>query len=169
MPSVGSATAIPYVPPLANTFASTNVNAVPMVPNTGRSDAEIVFSGVANMNLSNQHATANPAALPFSNEQTQQQLPTSETNLNAHLQSPTESVSVSSEMVVNVQQPPILTASSLHQQQTPQTSPPIFGIVSPTSVPSLNESFNIPAANIPNSAQTSIYQANQLQSMNVYK
>lgn len=36
-------TAIPYVPPLANTFASTNVNTIPLVPNTGRSDAEIVF------------------------------------------------------------------------------------------------------------------------------
>lgn len=36
-------TAIPYVPPLANTFASTNVNTIPMVPNTGKSDAEIVF------------------------------------------------------------------------------------------------------------------------------
>lgn len=39
---IGS-TAIPYVPPLANTFASTNVNTIPMVPNTGKSDAEIVF------------------------------------------------------------------------------------------------------------------------------
>lgn len=153
MPSVGSATAIPYVPPLANTFASTNVNAVPMVPNTGKSDAEIVFSGVANMNLGNQHATANLASLPISNEQIQQQqLPTNETISNVHFQSPTE-------------QPPILIASSLYQQQAPQ-NPPIFGTVSPTSIPSLNESFNIPPANIQNSAQTSIYQANQLQSMN---
>lgn len=35
--------AIPYVPPLANTFASTNVSTIPLVPNTGKSDAEIVF------------------------------------------------------------------------------------------------------------------------------
>lgn len=43
-PSGGSVNAaIPYVPPLANTFASTNVNTIPMVPNSGKSDAEIVF------------------------------------------------------------------------------------------------------------------------------
>lgn len=167
MPSVGSATAMPYVPPLANTFASTNVNAVPMVPNTkytGKSDAEIVFSGVANMNLGNQHATANSESLPISSEQTQ--LPTSEANSNVHFQSPTESVALSSEIVSNVQQPPISTATSLHQQQIHQ-SPSIFGTVPPTSIPSLNESFNITAANIQNSAQTSIYQANQSQSMKV--
>lgn len=167
MPSVGSATAMPYVPPLANTFASTNVNAVPMVPNTGKSDAEIVFSGVANMNLGDQYATTNPTSSPISNEQIQkqQQLTTSVTNSNVYFQSPTESVSVSSEMVSNVQQPPNLTASSTHQQQISQ-SPPIFGTVPPTRIPSLNESFNIPAANIQNSAQTSVIQANQLQSMN---
>lgn len=114
---------IPYVPPLANTFSSTfiadSTQATPTVPVTGKSDAEIVFSGVANLNLNQTQGTTNeliqPQA-PAELQQFQQQAPAEQTH----------------------QVPQNVSASSPFQQQQQ-----LFGAVPPTSVASLNDSFNI--------------------------
>lgn len=153
---------VPYVPPLANTFASTNVNTIPMVPNTGKSDAEIVFGGVANLNL-NSNTPAGAAAPAVTNEQQQQQQqqlpptlpppmaqhqhPSNESN--AH----TQSIEMANVSVSNV-------APTYATQQ-----PPLFGTVPPTSIPSLNESFNIPSTINPSSVPppVSVYQTNPTQ------
>lgn len=131
-PLIGAATmpigTIPYVPPLANTFSSTFIadptQAPPTVPLTGKSDAEIVFSGVANLDLNqtqgliNVSTNAQPVQPPAPAElqQFQQQTPAEQT-----LQTPLE---------------PTASPPFLQQQQ-------LFGAVPPTSVASLNDSFNI--------------------------
>lgn len=142
---------VPYVPPLANTFASTNVSTISMVPNTGKSDAEIVFGGVANLNL-------NSNASGPTNEQQQQQLPptlpsqhqhpSNESNAPvAHTQS-IEMANVSPEQPIqsNAAAQPQTTMTATNYAQQQQQS--IFGTVPPTSIPSLNESFNIPSSTI---------------------
>lgn len=147
--STAIGTPLPYVPPLANTFASTNV--IPSVP-VGKSDAEIVFAGVANMNLGNQSLppaipTVSSAADALTNQATaqplqpqqiqqipqmaQQQPPTQVPNQQSILQPTIDAAAVSP--------PPMQTAPSNQQQQPAQ----IFGSVPPTNIPSLNQSFNI--------------------------
>lgn len=142
---------VPYVPPLANTFASTNVNTVPMVPNTGKSDAEIVFGGVANLNISTNTATTTMPA----EQQQQQQLPPTLPPTSQHQQQPsnetivptthTQSIELAANVSMgqqpNVSAPPPATYAPPPPQQ--QQQPSIFGTVPPTSIPSLNESFNI--------------------------
>lgn len=111
---------IPYVPPLANTFSSTFIadptQATPTVPVTGKSDAEIVFSGVVNLNLNQTQGITNEPVQPAELQQFQQQAPAEQTH---HV-------------------PQNMSASSPFQQQQQ-----LFGAVPPTSVASLNDSFNI--------------------------
>lgn len=128
---------IPYVPPLANTFSSTFIadptQAPPTVPVTGKSDAEIIFSGVANLNLNQaQAATTVPSSVP--QVQLQPQAP-------AELQSFQQQGTAEQTLPAPVEPP--ASVPFLQQQQ-------LFGVVPPTSVASLNDSFNIPTtANVP--------------------
>lgn len=180
-PFLGTAPiSVPYVPPLANTFASTNVSTVPMVPNTGKSDAEIVFSGVGNLNLNSAavpsatvptNAVASVGMPTISNEQHQlqhQQLPPQ-----LQPQLPQQSAEF---VIPATSQPPIveLAAAAVEQplsnapsnMQLPPTNyqhSQVFGTVAPTSIPSLNESFNIPPTLAPSSVPASIYQTNPVQ------
>lgn len=160
-PFLGTAPApisLPYVPPLANTFASTNVNTIPMVPNTGKSDAEIVFSGVSNLNLNaNAQAPINAGANETPHQQMQQPLaqPNESTQLLAGQQQTIEIASAATEQsapLINTSLPPT------NYQHTP-----VFATVPPTSIPSLNESFNIPPSINPSSIPTSVYQTNPMQ------
>lgn len=121
-PLIGTAAtpigSFPYVPPLANTFSSTFIadptQATPTVPVSGKSDAEIVFSGVANLNLNQTQLPAIATNIPTSVQQ--QQVPAE--------------ASIQSSAV------PTASAPFLQQQQ-------LFGVMPPTSVASLNDSFNI--------------------------
>lgn len=157
--NVGS-TAIPYVPPLANTFASTNV--VPTVP-VGKSDAEIVFAGVAKMNLANQPtAPVVPNDSTISNQLQNFQVSTTSQLPQQHQQQHLQQLQTNNQIPLSVPNPSQQTAESA-AVSLPQTFPPpsnqqqpqIFGSMPPTSIPSLNESFNIsPAINpIPTSYQ----------------
>lgn len=140
---------VPYVPPLANTFAP-NVNTIPMVPNTGKSDAEIVFAGVSNLNLNNSIASNVP-----SNLGTEQQ--------------PTELNVTPTSQPIEVK--PVAIEQSQLNSSTNTTLPPttnyqhapIFASVPPTNIPSLNESFNIPTSINANNVPASMYQSSPAQ------
>lgn len=153
-PFLGTATSpisLPYVPPLANTFASTNVNTIPMVPNTGKSDAEIVFAGVANMNLNNEPSNAAPLPTVPSVPTEQQQQPITQQQSN----SSSEGIAPVGPQVpaVTIEKPvPIATTNVTYQHAS------VFGTVPPTSIPSLNESFNIPPTIDPISVPAPVYQ-----------
>lgn len=141
-----------------------------MVPNTGKSDAEIVFAGVANMKLNNAPATTattatTPAPLIATNDQQyaqqqhQQQLPPPPNqpviSAASHPQN-VELASAATELLIpstatNVSMPPMT-----YQQSA------IFGTVPPTSIPSLNESFNIPPTINPSNMPASVYQTNSV-------
>lgn len=169
---------VPYVPPLANTFASTNVNTIPMVPNTGKTDAEIVFGGVTGF-----VGTTAPAAqwqpTPNANEQQQQQQqlpptlppttqhqhPSNESTVaTTHTQS-IELANVSTEQSISSNAPPPAVSNVPTYASSQQ--PSIFGTVPPTSIPSLNESFNIPStinpSSVPPPPPSSTYQTNPMQ------
>lgn len=150
---------MPYVPPLANTFASTNV--IPLVPNTGQSDAEIVFAGVANLNLGQQNVSGSgtipPPTIPVSSELQQQQQQQFMSEASPLINVPSQPL-ISIPAVSESQPPTIPIHSTMHQQQQQHSS--IFGTVPPTSIPSLNESFNIPAAINHSSVPASVYQTN---------
>lgn len=133
-PLLGSAISpspgMPYVPPLANTFTSTFIAEPtpapqqPIVPVTGKSDAEIVFSGVANLSLDQ----SQPAA--------------DQIQINPTTPAAAEATGVS---------PATLAAPTTTVGQP--ISPQLFGSAPPTTnVPSLNDSFNIPTSNAPQSA-----------------
>lgn len=159
---------VPYVPPLANTFASTNVTTVPMVPNTGKSDAEIVFGGVANLNLNN--STCGPASAAPCEHQHQQLPPTVPQQHQHHHHSHECTHTQSIEIGHAATEQPSITSNALplaappqQQQQQPPPPPPS------TSISSLNESFNIPSnpsTVLPPpslSSPSSIYQTNSMQ------
>lgn len=160
-PLIGSATqpigTIPYVPPLANTFSSTFIASgttepppPPTVPVTGKSDAEIVFSGVANLNLNQNHATPNVTTTA----QQVQLHATTEQQQSAPL---IDLANVAVEHQHQHQQP-------LQHQQPMQ--PQLFGAVPPTSVASLNDSFNITSA--PTDPSTNLFQSVPAQRKSIY-
>lgn len=79
VPPASALGTMPYVPPLVNTFSSTFIATptdqpatVPTVPNLGKSDAEIVFDGVANLKI-------NPNQVSTTAEQVQSTLPAQST------------------------------------------------------------------------------------------
>lgn len=168
---------VPYVPPLANTFASTNVSTVPLLPNTGKSDAEIVFGGVASLNLNSNTPAGAPAAPAVAHEQQQQQQqlpptqlpPTTQHQYHSHESTVPATHTQSIELAnVSMEQPisshappPVSNVAPTYATQQPS----IFGTVPPTSIPSLNESFNIPSTINPTSVPppASIYQTNPTQ------
>lgn len=149
LPATGSA--IPYVPPLANTFTLPGLNNVPTVPNTGKSDAEIVFDGVKNLNLipSQSPAQINPVSSEQQYTGTQQQLqPTPPQTASAPVPS---SVAQVSSAHIPFPDPAVVT-STPNAHVPLATSASIFGVVPPTSVASLNESFNLPPVPVSNNA-----------------
>lgn len=139
-PIIGSAippaTSMPFVPPLANTFSSTFIASsteppAPLTVPTGKSDAEIVFSGVSNLSIN-----PNPTQ-PLSTPATEQ-VPT---NLGA------PATNTSTVDVTTVTSGSTLTAIPPTSSVAPPVSPQIFGVAPPTTyLPSLNDSFNIPAS-----------------------
>lgn len=180
-PFLGTAPiSVPYVPPLANTFASTNVNTVPLVPNTGKSDAEIVFSGVANLNLNNAAiptgttaVTTNIAAQPINNSIEQQQQQQQQQYQQQHQLQSQQPIEFLQQPAMQPQSVELATAaieqpvsSAPPNMQLPPTNyqhPSPFGTMPPTSIPSLNESFNIPPTINPSSVPSSVYQTNPMQ------
>lgn len=149
---------LPYVPPLANTFASTNVNTIPMVPNTGKSDAEIVFAGVSNLNLNNA-PTVPPSLVSDPQSQQQQQQPILQPQPNVIPASlPQEVGSAAGEQTIQPHPAANATLPPANYQHAP-----VFGTVQPTSIPSLNESFNIPTSVTPSGVPASVYQTNPVQ------
>lgn len=146
---------VPYVPPLANTFASTNVSTVPMVPNTGKSDAEIVFAGVSNLDLNGSSAQT-PLLLESQHSSAAQPIEYTMTTTSHPQIIEVASVAVE-QSILNA--PTNVTLPPTNFQYAPTT----FATVPPTSIPSLNESFNIPSSINPSIVPASVYQTNPIQ------
>lgn len=129
-----------------------------MVPNTGKTDAEIVFAGVASMDLNSAATVPVNSTVPL--------LATSNEQLAQHQHPFAQPFQTHESVIPATSQAPIIELASAANEQTVSTNyqqqqqkQSVFGTVPPTtSIPSLNESFNIPPTLNPSMVPASVYQ-----------